>query len=674
MTKLHDSFPFFGGLDVNTPYLQRNPGSLINSLNYEPDPDGGYRRIRGYERYDGQPSPTDSGVTAIPVSAVITPAPTLGDVLTGSDSGATGNYLDQDADLLLVYVTNINGTYTSVDTVSGATVTGDSTNAIQLIDNADFVALRRSAREYNRTQIQEVPGTGPVHAVYEHDNVVYAIRNAADGLSANIYKDSGAGWQLVDLSNNFIVSFDNGTGGSDDPFAIGNVVTGATSGATGTVTAVGVQSSDRQGGYISLKSVTGTFQDDENLNVGSTMVATVNGAPQAVSLNPNGKYRIVSYNFFGGLDTFSMYITNGVQTALQFDGESVAPIFTGLDIADDTPNDVIVHYDHLFLAFDNGLLQHSVIGEPLNWRGEFGAFQFALGSNITNLIVSPRALVVTTSDNVQVIYGQGTDNWEKAFITEKGIGVIGSGQYLSVPLVLDRAGVLALDRVEAFGNFQDSIISENVRSIVNRLYTNVTGSMVDKLNNHYILFSSTGENLLTGFSRGSFIGYFPINFGRVVLFASSHEDRMFFTDTVGGYVYLMRKGTSFDGGDIESIFQSSYAFQGEPQRKKRYRRVTISLKSFLPTLALSFAFSFGKGDAQIRSSTFNSNTLGGGGRWDVDNWDEFFWDGQDVPEIISDIDGVGTDISTLLYSNSAEIDSYVIEDITIQYSPRSLKR
>ncbi|CAL9956055.1 amidase [Vibrio phage 219E48-1] len=674
MAKLHDLFPFVGGLDNNTPYLQRNPGSLIRALNYEPDPDGGYRRIRGYERYDGQSSPTDSVVVAIPVDAIISPEPAVGDTLTGSDSSATGDYLGQDSDSLLVFITNNSGTYTSADTISGVSVTADSQRAIYLTDNAKAVELYRQAREYNRTQILEVPGEGPVLAAYEHSNVVYAIRNNVGSTAANIYRDTPNGWQLIDLSDNFIVSFDGGQGGSDDPIAIGNVVTGAISSATGVVTGVGVQSSDRQAGYVSLKSVTGTFQDNEELQVGGVTVATVNGAQQAISLNPGGSYKIVSHNFFGGTNTFNMYITNGQQTALQFDGESLAPIFTGLPIDEDRPFDVVVHYDHLFLAYAGGLLQHSVIGEPLNWRGEFDAFQFSVGAEITNVIISTRALVVTTVDNAQVIYGQSVANWEKAFITQKAIGVKGTGQFLARPLILDRAGVIALDQVDTFGNFQDAIISENVRSLINNLFVNVTSSMIDKYNNHYILFSSTGDNLLTGFSQNQFIGFFPINLGRVVNYSSSHEDRMFFTDTVGGYVYQMRKGTSFDGGDIESIFQSSYAFQGQPQRKKRYRRVTISLKSFLPTLALNFSFSFSKGSAQTRSSEFTGESLGGGGRWDFDNWDEFFWDGQDVPEIISNIDGVGTDISTLLYSNSAEMDSFVIEDITIEYSPRALKR
>ena len=48
MAKQYDAFPFVGGVDENTPHIQRSPGTLYQALNYEPDPDGGYRYMQGY--------------------------------------------------------------------------------------------------------------------------------------------------------------------------------------------------------------------------------------------------------------------------------------------------------------------------------------------------------------------------------------------------------------------------------------------------------------------------------------------------------------------------------------------------------------------------------------------------------------------------------------------------
>ena len=177
MPKAYDAFRFIGGLDLNTPYLERSPGTLLNVLNYEPDPDGGYRRMPGYERYDGRPSPTDATVIVIQVDALIDPAPTLGDTITGTDSGSTGVFLDQSADPFLVFVTNVDGVFTSADTVNGVNVTANSTSAAFIADDDTVLSLQRDAREYNRSQILEVPGSGPVRAAYEHEGVVYAIRD-----------------------------------------------------------------------------------------------------------------------------------------------------------------------------------------------------------------------------------------------------------------------------------------------------------------------------------------------------------------------------------------------------------------------------------------------------------------------------------------------------------------
>ena len=49
-----------GGIDLTTPTLRLNPGTLRDGLNFECSQSGGYSRIVGYERFDGQASPSDA--------------------------------------------------------------------------------------------------------------------------------------------------------------------------------------------------------------------------------------------------------------------------------------------------------------------------------------------------------------------------------------------------------------------------------------------------------------------------------------------------------------------------------------------------------------------------------------------------------------------------------------
>jgi hypothetical protein len=57
-------------------------------VNYEPWYQGGYRRIPGYERFDGRPKPSDAAFTGWDSTDVS--AATIGLVVTGDISGTTG--------------------------------------------------------------------------------------------------------------------------------------------------------------------------------------------------------------------------------------------------------------------------------------------------------------------------------------------------------------------------------------------------------------------------------------------------------------------------------------------------------------------------------------------------------------------------------------------------------
>jgi hypothetical protein len=59
MSRRTDYFPLSGGENHSTPHLSIPPGELSASLNYEVHSEGGYRRVDGFERFDGQPSPSD---------------------------------------------------------------------------------------------------------------------------------------------------------------------------------------------------------------------------------------------------------------------------------------------------------------------------------------------------------------------------------------------------------------------------------------------------------------------------------------------------------------------------------------------------------------------------------------------------------------------------------------
>lgn len=108
----HDLSICTGGIDLLTPTLRLRPGMLIvrDGVNWEASasPGGGYTRIGGYERFDGQTKPSDATYQLLQVSAFDT-IPTVGTIVTGLVSRATGKVIATGANYLIL--TQVTGTF-----------------------------------------------------------------------------------------------------------------------------------------------------------------------------------------------------------------------------------------------------------------------------------------------------------------------------------------------------------------------------------------------------------------------------------------------------------------------------------------------------------------------------------------------------------------------------------
>jgi hypothetical protein len=101
-------FPFEGGLNMVEPALSMRAGELVAADNFEVDVRGRYRRVDGYERFDGQTLPSEITFYRIPFtvgtardsvfdsafsSAFDMQIPSVGDLVKGETSGAIGSVL-----------------------------------------------------------------------------------------------------------------------------------------------------------------------------------------------------------------------------------------------------------------------------------------------------------------------------------------------------------------------------------------------------------------------------------------------------------------------------------------------------------------------------------------------------------------------------------------------------
>lgn len=202
-------FPMAGGLDQLTPAISLPPGKVFDSQNYEPEISGGYRRIDGFERFDGRTSPTSAvywlaRMVLIPYKTV-----DIGDTLTGLTSAATAKVLAVtdifrgNTGIAVYYLVlgRVVGTFVAAETIQVAAVTVSTSLSIPQpfseVDPGNDADYRLLAANDLRTDILAVPGSGQIRGIWVYGDNKYAFRDSADGTYGAMYKATAGGWSLV---------------------------------------------------------------------------------------------------------------------------------------------------------------------------------------------------------------------------------------------------------------------------------------------------------------------------------------------------------------------------------------------------------------------------------------------------------------------------------------------
>ncbi|MCP4469888.1 MAG: hypothetical protein GY815_04235 [Gammaproteobacteria bacterium] len=697
------SFPLLGGLDLTTPAATVKPGMCLSSNNYEPNDGGGYRRLAGYERYDGQPAPSSASYWVILFDSGIGNGfgnpPTPGATIDGGTSGATGTlhlvvtewgvWGDDAAGYLVLF--DVTGAFQDNETLDVAAAPFALAASVEVERGADADDLDRehliASQEARRALIAAVPGEGPVRGVWMYNGVQYAFRNAVGGATGVMYASTSLGWAVALLGD--YLDFSAGV----TEFLEGEVITAAPSGATAVVVAVGVTSGSWSGsdaaGRIYIKTITGTFTASDTLT-STSGVADCDSAATAVTLPPGGKYDFRNYNFGGAVATNYMWGCNGAGRGFRYDGTNFAFIHvTGLSDAIDKPEHLHAHKKHLFFSFQASL-QHSGIGTPMVWNAVFGAAELSTGDRITGLRDQPGdILAIFNRNRTYLLYGDDVDNWSLVnFSFERG-AIEWSMQDLGWSFYGDDRGIQNLSQTDAYGDLKQGSISERIDPLYQRQKQNIVDSIRIKSKNQYRLFFDDNSGVLLRWDNDpGHRGGYRFKFMRFTylhkvesIVAEECEvcggaERVFFGSD-DGFVYEAEKGESFDGENIEYFLRLVFAHCGSPRQKKAFRKATIQIDApDVPVLRFSPEFGYGAPD-QPPPGVFNfpDGTLNvGGGIWDIDLWGDFIWDGQIIGEAQAYIDGQGINVSLLIQGESSFERAHTLQSITYNYSPRGLKR
>lgn len=696
-----DYFALGGGLDLVSPALSIKPGRVIVAENYECDYNGGYRRVRGLERFDGRLAPSEAtfrGLLIKGTAASLVLMPFVpGQTVTGATSGATGVVHAVSTSFVADQVQGISvptldaGEYYAVVTfisVTGAflrdevvTVTGGSAVAVYADrptfsgNEVDYKATQEAAEDARRALILAVPGQGPVRGVWRIDGVVYAVRDFSDTV-AKIYGSSPAGWSEVPLG--FVTPFDAGSGGVNDLFPLsGETLTGTGATLLGIQVTDGGFDSDDAKGFIYTDLNPG-LNNNTLINFSGGAVAMVDGVGTTNALLPGGRFETVTNNFYGATDRRRVYCCDGVNKAFEFNPTGIVFITTGM--VEDKPRHIEAHRNVLHLSFRGGSLQRSAVGDPFAWTAVLGAAEIATGDEITALCSMPEVLAVFSRNRTDLLYGNDESDLElKPHSKETGCIEYTMQTVGPRPYFLDDRGIGDLGAVQAFGNFVGSMLSTDIDPLLNLQRRLVVGSLVVRERSLYRLFFSDGSVITMTLKGTKAVGFMPQRYPFVLSCSWTGEnetgDDTVLVGATDGFVYQMEKGNSFDGESIPSFLRLSFNNLRTPRMRKRFKTAVFEMETRAAT-TLRVIPEFSYSSINVPAARVNELDLsGGGGFWDAVNfiWDQFIWDGPPITEMRADIDGIGTNVSLLVYGDERE-DFHTLQGVILNWEPRRLEK
>jgi hypothetical protein len=681
------SFALGGGLNVADEQITLRPGDLTDCLNIDVTIAGGYARTGGYEAFDGSsPKPSNSDYAMLGFQTGGVRAVQFEDEIVGGISGATATICDA-ASLTtgdwgastaqgVVGIALIDGFFQVGEPVTIGGIYAFSVTSLpadSTLDDPNRKGYRRGAANAARALIQPPDGSGAIRGVFTLKGETYAVRDNATATAGVIHKATPTGWVAQTFAS--LLEFDTGSALLLDGMAIN----GQTSGATATIRRVAFRGGSWAGstakGVLALTNVVGTFENDENIRVGTTVHAKVDGIVYVPSLSAGGVYEFVQWNFYASFDTQRIYGVNAVDKGFEFEDGMLIPISTGMPT--DAPEHVAVHKNYLYFSF-KGSLQNSGVGEPHAWTARLGATEIGIGEQISAIYsIRNDVLGVASVNAISLLYGSSQLDWQLKKMSDK------MGAYprcmIDVPgstVVLDTNGMQSVNGSQAFGDFEGASLSRKVNPLLRELGAPVA-MIANRIKSQIRTYYASGAVVVATYVGDRISGWtkwaYPIGISCVWTGEDANGKEATFIGAVDGNVYETDRGNSFNGELIQSLIRLPFHHYGAPERKKRWRKLTVEMRA-RDALPIQFATEYDYSDGQYLSFAPPMSPTNGGYYDAGFEYGDFAYDGGVFAKVTGHIDGISTNMSIMVYVEDDVAESWIAQAVHLQLSPYGLER
>ena len=321
-----------------------------------------------------------------------------------------------------------------------------------------------------------------------------------------------------------------------------------------------------------------------------------------------GKARSALYNLDG--DDKVLFV-DGVNYPATYNtsGNTLTAITGSTDVLG--ASHVAVFKDTAFYAKDNNVFFTAPFTVD-NFSAADGAGSLNVASDVTGLAVFRDQLIIFTTDSIKRLTGNTTSDFQVSPITDR-IGCVSGDTIQEVGgdiMYLAPDGIRLLSATDRIGDFGLDIASDPIAKDASTFLGSTSNftSVILREKAQYRIFAyieSEQNEVAKGLIATKFVAQgasgisWSTTFGIKAYIADSRYSGT--AETIAfangdGYIYIMDTGSSFDGANIDAIYESPFMPISDPQLRKSFYKMTLYAEPTGPmNIALNVKYDFDTG-------------------------------------------------------------------------------
>ena len=417
-------------------------------------------------------------------------------------------------------------------------------------------------------------------------------------------------------------------------------------------------------------------------------VATTDWLPITVdsSVTSVGVKKVRFANFNWGSPKFAM--VDGVNPAAIYDGTTHTQIDS--EFAPTAPRYVAVFKNHLFLAGDATEPSNLYFSAPYaetNFNPASGSGVINVGFKIVQIRQFRDALYIFGKNAIKKLEGSSIASFVLSEVTTN-LGCVVPDSVIELGgdlMFLSPDGFRPVAGTSKIGDVQLQSLSSKIQFTMNAILQELTTEEIDPETLTSVVIRKKSQFRFMTPNEGSFgilgglrdfegsVGYeFSQLFGIPATCASSNyigADELVIHGDSEGKVHRQESGTSFDGNDILSVYQTPYYYFQDPTVRKNFYSLTTFLRSEgAANIVLSVSYDFEDSVNVFNPSNYDITTSGAAAYYNEAVYDaNAIFDGNPSPVRKTNISGSGYSVAFKFVTNDTSA-SHTIQGLVLNYS------